>query len=607
MSTTDSMVGATKVLDRMHLPHHRSSLRGRLRPQRTGGRTAHLLGAFVLLAALVAGVPLPASAAGMTMTPNSISVVCSGSYVSIGRISGAGSNEVISFQVSSAAQFLPARSNTSGNYTVIWKCDPGEAGTQWNIVATGAMSGRSTSFTVVAEAPPAPSLPSAGTNLLVNANAEASSVAPWSIIDQSGTTTLAALTTSTAQSGTRILRASSGTASGGSVGQDVSGPIPAGQTFTYSIWARHPHADGAPQSASIVLETLGGQRESSVLAITVTDAWQRFDVTLSVVSAGHTGLRGKVVMLTSASAGRGTYDLDSASLVESSPNPIGALELVTGGQATVSVTGYAIDPNQPHDPVPIAVVIASERTEFLATVVRPDVAAMYPSAGPVHGFAAQVSTAQVGTRHVCIYAGNLGVGADTLLGCSSVTIGGSTSTTTPTTVPPTTVPPTTGPATTVPPTTAPHTTSPDPLGPQAFEPNRILSLFSAGDLDSMTNAFDFQAGDADTLRLYWAFFNREPDVAGAKYWIGLSRNGMTLDAMAYNFARSVEFQQRYGQVSDHAFLDIVYRNVLGRRYDSTGFEYWLSLINRGLPRSGAVRWIAANAEFVAAHPYPQSA
>ncbi len=122
----------------------------------------------------------------------------------------------------------------------------------------------------------------------------------------------------------------------------------------------------------------------------------------------------------------------------------------------------------------------------------------------------------------------------------------------------------------------------------------------------MTSAYDFEVDDADTLRLYWAFFNREPDIAGAKYWIGMSRTGMTLDEMAYNFARSVEFQRTYGSVSDHEFLGIVYRNVLGRHYDTTGFNYWLAVIHAGLPRSGAVRWIAANAEFVDAHRYPAS-
>ncbi len=321
----------------------------------------------------------------------------------------------------------------------------------------------------------------------------------------------------------------------------------------------------------------------------MSDVWQRFDVTLSVASS-HSGLRTKFVMLTPASVDRGNYALDSASLVESSPNPVGLLELVAAGSPTVRVKGYAIDPNQPYDAVPILVSVGAEQTPLAAYVVRPDVGALYPSAGPVHGFEAQIATAQSGPTQVCVVARNLGVGADTALGCVTIVIAGVTTTFAPTAVAPT--------------TTAAPTTAPSPLGPQAFEPNRLVSLFDADNVAAMTTAYDFEVGDADTLRLYWAFFDREADVVGAKYWIGLGRAGMTLDAMAFNFAQSVEFQRTYGSVSDHEFLDIVYRNVLGRRYDSTGFEYWLAVIHAGLARSGTVRWIAANAEFVKAHPYP---
>ncbi|MEZ5377964.1 MAG: DUF4214 domain-containing protein [Acidimicrobiales bacterium] len=626
MNNVDTSVRATDVLEPTR--HRRASTTRARASGATAGLRARttvarrMLAAWVVLSALVFGISSPASSSSMTMEPGIVSVECSGSYGSIGRITGAGSSEDISFAASPAAQFLPARSSSTGSYTMIWKCDPSQAGTTWTVVATGATSGRTTTFTVIADAAPLPTLPAAGTNLLANGGIESGSTPPWAIIDQSGTTTMTSIATSMAQAGTRALLASSGTSAGGSVGQDVAAQISAGQTFTYSVWVRHPHVGGSPQAASIVLETIGGETESSVLAITVTDVWQRFDATLSLEAPGHSGLRAKVVMATPTSANRGTYLLDSASLVQSSPNPIGLLELVAGGVGSVRVKGYAIDPNQPYDAVPIVVSVGSEATQIKADVVRSDVAAMYPVAGPVHGFEAQLSTAASGVTLVCVTARNLGAGGDSPLGCVSVVIG-TVTTTVPTTVVPTTAVPTTV-ATTAPPTTATPTTAtpttatpstatpttattttaPEPLGPQTLDPVALTSLFNAGDLISMTTAHDFQPGDADTLRLYWAFFNREPDIAGAKYWIGLSRTGLTLDDMAFNFARSDEFQRTYGSVTDHQFLEIVYRNVLGRRYDAAGYDYWLSMIDDGLLRSGAVRWIAANAEFVEAHPYP---
>ncbi len=598
MNNADSTVGATEVLDRMHLSTHRTPAADAHHEHRRRRVFFRAIAVWSVIAASLVTGSSPAAGAGMTMTPNSVSAVCNGSYVALGKISGAGANEPITFASTPATNFLPAYSSSSGNYNVIWKCGPGDIGRQFDVVATGSNSGRSTTFTVFGEAPPVDTLPSSGTNLLANPGIESGSVSPWKIIEQSSTTTLAASTAVAPQAGSWALQSSSGTSAGGSVGQDVVGAVQAGQTFTASIWARHPHTGGTPQSATVVLETIGGTIESSVLAITVTDVWQRFDVTLSVANAGHTGLRTKLVMLTAASAGRGTYLIDSAELVESSPDPFGALEVVTSSAGDVRVVGYAIDPNSPHASVPITIMIGTEQSALSANVVRPDVAAMYPSAGPVHGFDQVLPTQNTGTVEVCAHASNLGAGANTVLGCSTVTVA-STATTVVTTTPPTTATPTTAPATTA----IPTTTELDPLGPQALDPVQLQSLFAASNLAEMTSAYDFEAGDADTLRLYWAFFNREPDIRGAKYWISQSRAGMTLDDMAYNFAESVEFGLTYGSVTDHEFLEIVYRNVLGRRYDAAGYEYWLTMINRGLPRSGAVRWIAANAEFVTAHPY----
>ncbi len=118
-------------------------------------------------------------------------------------------------------------------------------------------------------------------------------------------------------------------------------------------------------------------------------------------------------------------------------------------------------------------------------------------------------------------------------------------------------------------------------------------------------ALDFSQDDANVLRLYWAFFNRMPDLGGAQYWLELSRNELTLDEIAEYFSRSEEFGLRYGEVNSEEFLAIVYQNVLGRTYDQGGFDYWLGLLDSGdLTRGGTVRWVAASAEFIGEHPYP---
>ena len=116
----------------------------------------------------------------------------------------------------------------------------------------------------------------------------------------------------------------------------------------------------------------------------------------------------------------------------------------------------------------------------------------------------------------------------------------------------------------------------------------------------------FTTDHADVLRLYWAFFNRDPDLGGALYWLQINNDGNSLDVIADNFALSKEFSNAYGSIADREFLEVVYQNVLGREYDQEGFNYWLALLEGGeLTRGGVVRWVAANNEFTGQHRYPE--
>ncbi len=123
-------------------------------------------------------------------------------------------------------------------------------------------------------------------------------------------------------------------------------------------------------------------------------------------------------------------------------------------------------------------------------------------------------------------------------------------------------------------------------------------------IDDLVTEPGFSTSQADMLRLYRAFFDREPDAKGAAYWLETAEAGASLDVIAESFAASTEFANRYGSTTDEQFLEIVYRNVLGRDYDQGGFDYWLGQLRTELTRGGTVRWVAANGEFVDAHPYP---
>lgn len=130
------------------------------------------------------------------------------------------------------------------------------------------------------------------------------------------------------------------------------------------------------------------------------------------------------------------------------------------------------------------------------------------------------------------------------------------------------------------------------------------TIQSATSLAELVAAEDYQPQYGDVLRLYWAFFNREPDITGAKYWIGLNRSGVSLDRIAGAFAGSGEFARRYGGLDDRRYLQVIYMNVLGRVSDDAGFAYWHGLLTSGrLDRGSVVRWIATSSEFVRAHPF----
>ena len=99
-------------------------------------------------------------------------------------------------------------------------------------------------------------------------------------------------------------------------------------------------------------------------------------------------------------------------------------------------------------------------------------------------------------------------------------------------------------------------------------------------------------------RLYKAYFRRNPDVGGLNFWIGRLRAGITLGHVSNEFAASPEFRGTYGALNDHAFVDLVYRNVLGRPADAAGAGYWLTQLAAGrLNRGGVMVNFSESAEY----------
>jgi hypothetical protein len=95
-------------------------------------------------------------------------------------------------------------------------------------------------------------------------------------------------------------------------------------------------------------------------------------------------------------------------------------------------------------------------------------------------------------------------------------------------------------------------------------------------------AFDTSGNAGQVYRLYQAAFARTPDAAGLKHNINLVDQGMILEQMSSAFIASPEFQQRYGTtISDTAYINALYQNVLGRGPDAVGLSGWQARLDDG--------------------------
>ncbi len=100
-------------------------------------------------------------------------------------------------------------------------------------------------------------------------------------------------------------------------------------------------------------------------------------------------------------------------------------------------------------------------------------------------------------------------------------------------------------------------------------------------IESFLAAPEFQNGLPQVVRLYYSFFNRMPDFGGLMFHAAAYRSGAPLEGIAQNFSLSPEFTDRYGALNDEQYVDLVYQNVLGRPADPGGRQYYLERLGDG--------------------------
>ena len=94
--------------------------------------------------------------------------------------------------------------------------------------------------------------------------------------------------------------------------------------------------------------------------------------------------------------------------------------------------------------------------------------------------------------------------------------------------------------------------------------------------------------------LYLAFFNRVPDSDGLAYWLTQFKSGASLAQISDAFyGAGISFSSITGytkDMSDQAFVNLVYKNVLGRSEgaDTEGLIYWTTALAAGRETHGSL-------------------
>ncbi|PZP67909.1 MAG: hypothetical protein DI604_20200 [Delftia acidovorans] len=100
-------------------------------------------------------------------------------------------------------------------------------------------------------------------------------------------------------------------------------------------------------------------------------------------------------------------------------------------------------------------------------------------------------------------------------------------------------------------------------------------------------------------RLYQAAFDRTPDKAGLSYWVSQLDKGATLQTVANSFIGSAEFAQKFGAAPSNAQLVAgLYQNVLHRQPDQAGASFWISKLDSGMTKADVLISFSESAENV---------
>lgn len=126
----------------------------------------------------------------------------------------------------------------------------------------------------------------------------------------------------------------------------------------------------------------------------------------------------------------------------------------------------------------------------------------------------------------------------------------------------------------------------------------VLSGIERINFDNASVALDINGAESAgaAYRLY-ELFDRTPDQAGLGYWIDQFDNGASLQEIAQSFIESNEFSNLYGSnLTDEAFVNTLYENILNRSADQSGLDYWVNDLANGASRAAVLTGFTESSE-----------
>ncbi|MBR5918185.1 MAG: DUF4214 domain-containing protein [Lachnospiraceae bacterium] len=130
----------------------------------------------------------------------------------------------------------------------------------------------------------------------------------------------------------------------------------------------------------------------------------------------------------------------------------------------------------------------------------------------------------------------------------------------------------------------------------AINSNFVFKIPVYNNMPNEEPAVDIEKVRQFVTRLYNVCLDRDPDASGLEHWTNILAEGQqTGSQVGYGFAFSEEFKNH--NYCNSCYVKQLYKAFLGREYDDSGLEHWVSKLNEGTTREEILNGFLLSVEF----------